>query len=54
LKFLLIDSQSRFVTTGFSSELAATAGGKYFHLPRITEQGLAAATQAAIRQARQS
>lgn len=54
LKFLLIDSQSRFVTTGFSAELAATAGGKYFHLPRITEQGLAAATQAAIRQARQS
>jgi magnesium chelatase subunit D len=54
LKFLLIDSQSRFVTTGFSSELAAMAGGKYFHLPRITEQGLAAATQAAIRQVKLS
>jgi magnesium chelatase subunit D len=53
LKFLLIDSQSKFVTTGFSEELATLAGGKYFHLPRMSEQGIAALTRSAIAEARQ-
>lgn len=52
LKFLLIDSQSKFVTTGFSSELANLAGGKYFHLPRISEQGIASLARSAIQSAR--
>ncbi len=52
LKFLLIDSQSKFVTTGFSSELASLAGGKYFHLPRISEQGIASLARSAIQATR--
>ncbi|MEO1131723.1 MAG: magnesium chelatase ATPase subunit D [Cyanobacteria bacterium J06639_1] len=41
-RFLLIDSQSRFVSTGFTSELANLAGGKYFYLPRASDQAIAA------------
>ncbi len=50
LKFLLIDSQSKFITTGFASELAQLAGGRYYHLPRVTDTGLAATARQAIRQ----
>ncbi len=54
LKLLLIDSQSRFVTTGFSAELAELAGGRYFHLPRATDQGIAAVARSAIQEGRTS
>ncbi|MEN9224674.1 MAG: magnesium chelatase ATPase subunit D [Thermostichus sp. HHBFW_bins_43] len=54
LKLLLIDSQSRFVTTGFSAELAELAGGRYFHLPRATDQGIAAVARSAIQEGRGS
>ncbi|MCF2971094.1 magnesium chelatase ATPase subunit D [Synechococcus sp. Nb3U1] len=54
LKLLLIDSQSRFVTTGFSQELAELAGGRYFHLPRATDQGIAAVARSAIQEGRGS
>jgi magnesium chelatase subunit D len=52
LKLLLIDSQSRFVTTGFSAELAELAGGRYFHLPRATDQGIAAVARSAMQEGR--
>ncbi|MFQ3613408.1 MAG: VWA domain-containing protein, partial [Cyanobacteriota bacterium] len=54
LKLLLIDSQSRFVTTGFSQELAELAGGRYFHLPRANDQGIAAVARSAIQEGRGS
>jgi magnesium chelatase subunit D len=54
LKLLLIDSQNRFVTTGFSAELAELAGGRYFHLPRATDQGIAAVARSAIQEGRGS
>ncbi|MEM6447359.1 MAG: magnesium chelatase ATPase subunit D [Cyanobacteria bacterium P01_D01_bin.123] len=41
-RFLLIDSQSRFVSSGFTSELANLAGGKYFYLPRASDRAIAA------------
>ncbi|MEN9205152.1 MAG: magnesium chelatase ATPase subunit D [Thermostichales cyanobacterium DRC_bins_46] len=52
LNFLLIDSQSKYVANGFGAELAQLAGGKYFHIPRLNESGLAAATRAAMEAAR--
>ncbi|MFS8821504.1 magnesium chelatase ATPase subunit D [Synechococcus sp. W60.2] len=52
LKLLLIDSQSRFVTTGFSAELVELAGGRYFHLPRATDQGIAAVARSAMQEGR--
>ncbi|MFS8855019.1 magnesium chelatase ATPase subunit D [Synechococcus sp. H55.2] len=54
LKLLFIDSQSRFVTTGFGAELAELAGGRYFHLPRATDQGIAAVARSAIQEGRTS
>ncbi|MGQ9837450.1 MAG: magnesium chelatase ATPase subunit D [Cyanobacteriota bacterium] len=54
LKLLLIDSQSRFITTGFSQELAELSGGRYFHLPRVNDQGLAAVARSAIQEGRRS
>jgi magnesium chelatase subunit D len=50
LKFLLIDSQSKFVSSGFTAELANLSGGKYFHIPRITEKGIAAVTRSALQE----
>ena len=41
-KFLLIDTQSRFVSSGFTKELAQLAGGKYFYIPRANDAAIAA------------
>ena len=41
-KFLLIDTQSRFVSSGFTKELANLAGGKYFYIPRANDAAIAA------------
>lgn len=48
IRFLLIDSQSKFVASGFTEELTQLGGGRYFHIPRATDQGIAAATRAAM------
>jgi len=54
LKLLLIDSQSRFAATGFGAELAGLAGGRYFHLPRASDQRIAAVARSALREERSS
>ena len=36
------------MSTGFAKELAKTSGGKYYHLPKATEQTIAAMTKGAI------
>ncbi|MBW4698790.1 MAG: putative cobaltochelatase [Aphanocapsa lilacina HA4352-LM1] len=51
-KLLVIDTENRFVSTGFAKELATQAGGRYFYLPRASEQTLARATQDAIAELR--
>jgi len=52
MSVLVIDTENKFVSSGTAEKLAQSAGGKYYYLPNGTEREIAAATAAAMTDAK--
>lgn len=48
IRMLVIDTENKFVSTGFAKEIAEAAMGKYYYLPNAGDSVIAAATQEAM------
>eukprot|EP00475_Leptophrys_vorax_P012346 TRINITY_DN18789_c0_g1_i1.p1 TRINITY_DN18789_c0_g1~~TRINITY_DN18789_c0_g1_i1.p1 ORF type:complete len:659 (-),score=88.47 TRINITY_DN18789_c0_g1_i1:125-2101(-) len=48
MSLLVIDSENKFISTGFAKEMARVAGGKYYYLPNASDAVVSAATKEAL------